>query len=183
MAAQQSTLIENWRPIQGYEGIYEVSDQGRVWSVKRVITLRNGGTRTVGGRYLKHGVGDAGHEYVNLRKDGQGEWEYVHRLVLTAFVGPCPEGMEACHWDDDPGNNALENLRWASRTDNMHDRTRNGIHNNGTKWATHCHRGHPFDIENTYHQPASRSRGPARVCRKCKALRATSLNSKRSSAA
>lgn len=50
----------------------------------------------------------------------------VHRLVLEAFVGPCPEGMMACHADDNPTNNNLSNLRWGTIHDNLADAYRNG---------------------------------------------------------
>jgi hypothetical protein len=59
----------------------------------------------------------------------------IHRLVLEAFVGPCPEGMEACHRDDNPANNRLENLRWDTHVSNCEDRTRNRV-NVGEKNAT-----------------------------------------------
>jgi hypothetical protein len=51
---------------------------------------------------------------------------HVHRLVLLAFVGPAPEGMECCHNDGNKANNALSNLRWDTRSANMKDRTRHG---------------------------------------------------------
>jgi hypothetical protein len=51
---------------------------------------------------------------------------YVHRLVLKAFVGPCPEGMEGCHWDGDACNNKLDNLRWATHAENVEDSIRHG---------------------------------------------------------
>jgi hypothetical protein len=53
----------------------------------------------------------SGHQVVNLHRDGQKVPRYVHHLVLEAFVGPRPEGLVCCHWDGDPGNNRLENLR------------------------------------------------------------------------
>lgn len=52
----------------------------------------------------------------------------VHRLILEAFVGSCPEGMEACHWNDDPTDNRLENLRWDTHRANGADMVRNGHH-------------------------------------------------------
>lgn len=52
----------------------------------------------------------------------------VHRLVLELFVGPCPEGMETCHWDGNPANNRLENLRWGTKKDNGADRKRHARH-------------------------------------------------------
>jgi hypothetical protein len=50
----------------------------------------------------------------------------IHRLVLEAFVGPCPEGMECCHNDGNPLNNSLENLRWDTHKANMEDQLRHG---------------------------------------------------------
>jgi hypothetical protein len=52
----------------------------------------------------------------------------VHRLVLEAFVGPCPEGFEGCHFDGDPSNNAVKNLRWDTHLNNMKDIQRHGRH-------------------------------------------------------
>lgn len=48
-------------------------------------------------------------------------------LVLEAFIGPCPEGMECCHQDDDRRNNSISNVRWGTRADNMADRKKNGL--------------------------------------------------------
>lgn len=55
----------------------------------------------------------------------------VHRLVLEAFVGPCPEGMEACHWDNNGLNCKLSNLRWDTPVNNQRDRIRHGTDNQG----------------------------------------------------
>src|SRR5699024_6464865 len=84
----------------------------------------------------------------------------VHRLVLEAFVGPCPDGMEACHWDDDKTNNHVSNLRWATQSDNMHDRVRNGRHQLAS--LPHCKRGHEFNEANTYISTSG-----YRSCRAC----------------
>lgn len=155
---------EKWLPVAGFEGHYMISDYGRVWSVKRSIIRSDGRTSTVGGRVLKCGTGKSGHKYVTLAHPDSGCRSYlVHRMVLETFVGPCPPNMECCHYDDNPGNNRLPNLRWASRSENMLDRTRNGIDNNGTKNATHCARGHEFDDANTITYRAGH-----RSCRACK---------------
>jgi hypothetical protein len=57
----------------------------------------------------------------------------VHRLVLEAFAGPCPEGRECCHEDGDPANNSLGNLRWDSHQANMDDMLRHGTRRMGTR--------------------------------------------------
>jgi hypothetical protein len=62
-----------------------------------------------------------------------GRSRYVHRLVLETFVGPCPEGMEACHYDGDRSNNALSNLRWDTRAANAADRIRHGTTRRGER--------------------------------------------------
>jgi hypothetical protein len=66
---------------------------------------------------------------VNLSKGGQHSQIFVHRLVLLAFVGPCPAGHESRHLDGDPKNNRLTNLAWGTRLENMADRSRLGEHN------------------------------------------------------
>jgi hypothetical protein len=64
---------------------------------------------------------------VQLWKQGVLTGTRIHRLVLEAFVGPCPEGMECRHHPDrDPANNRLENLRWGTRTENVADMKRDG---------------------------------------------------------
>jgi hypothetical protein len=86
-------------------------------------------------------------------------------LVLEAFVGPCPDGLEACHWDDDPTNNRLSNLRWDTSIANKRDMARNGGGNQNAH-KTHCIRGHEYTPANTY-----RKRGGGRECRVCWPIR------------
>ena len=123
---------ETWRPVVGFEGFYEVSDHGRVRGVDRVETYSridqySGRVISVHrhhrGRLLRPGRSVSGHLTVVL---GRGNTRQVHALVLEAFAGPCPPGQECCHTDDCPGNNKLNNLRWGTRSDNLHDAVRNG---------------------------------------------------------
>ncbi len=68
---------------------------------------------------------DDGYCFVNLDLDGKTYSRSVHQLVLETFVGPRPEGMEACHYpDDDKSNNRLENLRWDTHGENAKDKYR-----------------------------------------------------------
>ena len=66
---------------------------------------------------------------VSLRENsgtGKVTCRYVHRLVLEAFVGPCPPGLECLHRDHDTANNRLRNLRWGTRTENIEDKVKAG---------------------------------------------------------
>lgn len=71
-------------------------------------------------------TGSTDHLTVKLYRDGKWANRRVHRLVLEAFVGPCPEGMQGCHNDGNPENNALENLRWDTIRGNMLDAVNHG---------------------------------------------------------
>ena len=107
-----------WKTIDAAP-LYEVSNSGRVRSKKtgRVLAIR----RNNKGRWcvrLYNGSGKAG--------DHQ-----VHRLVLEAFVGPAPEGMECRHLDGNHENNHLENLVWGTHTENMRDKILHGTNRNG----------------------------------------------------
>jgi len=105
--------METWKVIPGYEGLYEVSDQGNV------KTFRRGAN----GRLLKPGRMPRGHLSVAL---GRGNSQCVHKLVLLAFVGPAPDKHECCHNNGNPADNRLENLRWGTRSENIRDAVRHG---------------------------------------------------------
>lgn len=124
---------EIWKPVVGYEGLYEVSNLGRVRSVGRVVTYRNGRRVHCRSRVLKPAEHPAGHLHVILCRVGKHVTAKVHRVVLEAFVGPCPEGMEGCHNDGNPADNALGNLRWDTHGANMRDRGEHGTGNEGER--------------------------------------------------
>lgn len=71
----------------------------------------------------------------------------VHLLVLEAFVGPCPPGLEGCHTNGDGLDNKLTNLRWDTHAANMQDRLRHG--RNPSANATECPKRHEYTPENT----------------------------------
>lgn len=161
---------EKWLPIPSYEHSYEVSDQGRVRSMTRVVVGKSGRWRTVPETILKPfhfqpNANSAGYEYVTLWSDGTPRKFRLHRLVLLAFVGPCPPEMEALHADDVGTNNALSNLRWGTKAENSADRVRNGRDPNARKNS--CVHGHKFTPDNTYY----RLDGRGRICKRCMYLR------------
>jgi hypothetical protein len=152
-------MTENWRPVVGYEGRYEVSDQGRVKSLARLVIKSDGRHQPRTERILKQARTRGGHMAVCLSNNGQ-RVRLVHHLVLEAFVGPRPLGMECCHSNDTGHDNRLENLRWDTRHNNLLDQVRNGRHHSARK--THCKSGHKFSPENTRIR-----RCGARTCRQC----------------
>ena len=114
-------MEEVWKDIPGYEGLYQVSNLGQVKSLPRVVRARGLGKRKPPERLLHPGRCRSGHLYVNLRKDGSTHHSEIHRLVMLAFVGPCPKGLEVCHNDSNPKNNRLDNLRYDTHLNNMID--------------------------------------------------------------
>jgi len=110
------------REIPNYPG-YFVTIDGKVWS-----------TRTNKGhscRWLKLKKLNKGHLYVRLNH--KHNMKLVHRLVLETFIGPCPDGMECCHYDGNPENNKLSNLRWDTHSNNQKDKVRHGRWKNPTQ--------------------------------------------------
>lgn len=117
---------EQWRPVAGYEGIYSVSTAGRVRSEPRITVQSNGKALTIKGRVLRPYVMKKGYCLYDIRKDNEALNFYGHRIVLEAFVGPAPEGCEACHNNGQRGDNRLDNLRWDTRKGNFRDKSAHG---------------------------------------------------------
>ncbi len=111
---------ETWKDIRGYEGYYQVSNLGRVKSLDRISTMKNGVKRRKRGRILKSAF-DTKKRYlqVDLSKDGKCNMCRVHDLVGKAFVKGYFEGAEIDHIDTITTNNNVSNLRWTNRKGNM----------------------------------------------------------------
>ena len=116
--------MERWQPIQGFEGLYAVSDFGRVRSI-RTGELKNPTITKKDPR-----------PFVQLWKNNKPTMRRIHTLVLTAFVGPKPEGLEGCHNDGNCQNNVLSNLRWDTHIANLADKIRHGTTNRGEQCGT-----------------------------------------------
>lgn len=116
---------EEWRAVPGFEGKYEVSDLGRVRSLDRIIDSPGsprGYPRPIKGRLLKPQDHSGGYLQITLC----GELHIVSWVVLSAFVGPRPSGLEACHNDGDKKNNTRSNLRWDTPVRNAADKVEHG---------------------------------------------------------
>ena len=110
-------MIENWKDVVGYEGLYQVSDQGNVRSTKRKGTP---------GKLKKFGYNANRYFTVGLSKQSCKKTVCVHRLVMETFVGALPEGMETRHLDGDKYNNCLSNLCYGTRAENVSDKVKHG---------------------------------------------------------
>lgn len=153
-------MTEQWRPVPGYEGLYEVSDEGRVKRLARATEGRPGVVMHFPEEMVEGTVTGFGYHRFFLTRDGRRKSEFGHVLVLSAFVGPRPAEMEACHGNGVRLDNRLVNLRWDTRSGNQKDAVQHGTHASTSR--THCPQGHPYDDENTIHT----ARG-SRNCRPC----------------
>ena len=117
---------EEWRDVVGYEGRYQVSNQGRVKSLERIIIKKDGRKFTVKERVLKPCDNGRGYLYISL-SDGTGEHKrhYIHRLVGEAFVPNPLEEEDVNHKDENPSNNHASNLEWVTHKENCNFGTRN----------------------------------------------------------
>lgn len=155
---------EQWRPVVGYEGFYEVSDLGYVRGVERIVRAKLGSERRQRAVELRPAINGNGYYSVRLTKDAVGRSYTIHRLVLEAFVGPCPYGMEGCHNNGDRLDNRLDNLRWdTTRANNLDQFVHRTQHN---AFKTHCKHGHEFTPENTYYYGTAVN-GKKRMCKTC----------------
>lgn len=143
MAEGQSTTAApsvEYRDIPGFPG-YRVSRDGTVYSAWHRVGLgRGGGTRVVIGNTWKALTGHltaSGYLCVNL---GRGNTRVIHRLVLEAFVWPCPAGMECRHLNGNRTDHRLENLTWGSPAENHADQ-----YQHGTRVAGETHHWHKLN--------------------------------------
>ena len=122
-----SKETEEWRDIKGYEGLYQVSDWGRVKALKRNV-VGKGRNQYDDEHILKlHKSIFYGKKRVQtaLHKNGVKKYPIVARLVYETFVGDIPENMQVNHIDENPSNNFVENLNLMTPKQNSNWGTRN----------------------------------------------------------
>jgi len=117
VADEQALTLFDVRPVPGWEGLYDVTRDGRVLSLRRGHEVR-----------LDPSGRDRTYRRVELWRDGKRTRVLVHRLVAEVFIGPqpSPEHM-VCHKNDQSDDNRVENLYWGTREDNEMDRYVNGL--------------------------------------------------------
>lgn len=117
-------MQEVWKDIAGYEGLYQVSDLGRVKSLDRYVDYGKT-TALRKGRILKPGKATGGYLQVELWKSGASSTKLIHRLVAEAFVPNGENLSEVNHKDENKENNSADNLEWCSRKYNINYGTGN----------------------------------------------------------
>ena len=110
-------MKEEWKPVKGYEGLYEVSNMGKVKSLNYNRTGKEG--------IMEPHVNGYGYLRVKLCKDGKKKWYMINRLVAQAFISNPDNLPEVNHKDEDKTNNCVENLEWCSKLYNANYGTRN----------------------------------------------------------
>lgn len=158
---------EKWLPVAGFEGYYEVSNQGRVRSLTRIVKAGGERTRISYSRILRQTPNAGGRLTVKLSVLGTTRTRLVHQMALEAFHGLRPQGMLACHNNGKHLDNRVANLRWDTPAENMRDKRRHGTNHNLNK--THCPRDHPLRRPNLV---AYRALQGCRVCLACARARA-----------
>ena len=120
-------IEEIWKPVVGYEGIYEVSSLGRVKSCERTIIRKDGRKMNVRGKIMKPSIIRIGYEQIDLSKKDNAETVYVHRLVGKAFIENPYNKEQINHKNGVKTDNRVENLEWVTSQENMRHAFKNGL--------------------------------------------------------
>ena len=118
-------MSEVWRDIDGYEGLYQVSDQGRVKSLERTYIDKIGRERYVKERILKPVLTHYGYLRIELCASGKRKMFSVHRLVCQAFHENPENKLDVNHINENKTDNRACNLEWSTRKENCNHGTRN----------------------------------------------------------
>lgn len=111
-------MIEVWKDIEGYEGMYKISDHGNVWSMERLGYGPHGSVRTIPAKMLKTSLA-RGYKKLRLWKERNSTIFKIHRLVATHFIDNPNNLPETNHIDGNKLNNHVGNLEWVTRSQNI----------------------------------------------------------------
>lgn len=112
-------MEEIWKDIIGYEGIYRISNLGRVLSLEREVSNSSHSKRIVKAKILNSSHRGHSYDYVHLCKGNKYKREYVHRLVAKAFISNPNRYLEVNHKNENKHDNRAENLEWCNRLYNV----------------------------------------------------------------
>lgn len=111
-------LMELWKPVEGYEGLYEVSSHGRVKALEKRVDSGKC-HRTWNEHILCTAIDSRGYVRTSLSKDGHSKTVKIHRLVAEAFISNLDNLPQVNHKDGNKQNNNADNLEWCTQAENM----------------------------------------------------------------
>lgn len=118
-------MEEVWKPVRGFEGLYEVSNLGQIKSLSRTVHRKNNRNQYIKGRIIRPAKTLDGYLRICLLKSGKRKSFLVHRLVAEAFIPNPKKLLEVNHKDEDKQNNNVNNLEWCSRKYNNNYKNHN----------------------------------------------------------
>lgn len=125
MVIAKEIIMEVWKDVSGWEGVYQVSSHGRMKSMARYVNSRNGGKRPLPEKIITPILTGWGYENVIASERQKRSTLVVHQVVAEHFIGKRPDGLVIDHIDGNKRNNRVENLRYCTHKDNLrkrHDR-------------------------------------------------------------
>lgn len=117
-------MKEEWRDIPQYEGLYQVSNQGQIRSIDRIVRRNGETTKNLRGFILLPLYQKSGYMFVFLSKNGKAKRMAIHRAVALAFIPNSENKPEVNHINEDKTDNRVENLEWATIKENRNYGTR-----------------------------------------------------------
>jgi len=116
-----TSLKEKLYPIKGYEGLYAIAKNGRVWSYPKRCSSKKG-------KFLKQGINARGYSQVVLYKEGDHKNLTIHRLLASTFIPNTDNKPEVNHIDGIKIHNELYNLEWVTKSENQKHASDTGLH-------------------------------------------------------
>lgn len=123
-------IPEKWKFIKEYEGLYKISNYGRIWSVRRKVPHHRWGYQLIHDKILKVGSSPNGYAIARFSKNGQQRYYTVHRIVAINFLPNAQQSPQINHKDTNKKNNRATNLEWVSAAANTRHAIKNGLRKN-----------------------------------------------------
>ena len=137
-------MNEIWKDIKGYEGLYQISNYGRV------LSLHPHKCKRINPIIKKNEIIKNGYERVELCKNSKKERKLVHVLVASAFISNIENKTEINHIDGDKNNNHVTNLEWVTHSENMKHASDNGLVDVKKAKAAHCLVVNQYDLKGNF---------------------------------
>jgi len=146
-------MQEIWKDVNGYEGLYQVSNLGRVKRLSRTIRHSEGNTSLIKGKLISPKTEKDGYVRVSLSNSGRKKTHNIHRLVCFSFIKNPNNKPDVNHINGIKSDNSLSNLEWCTKSENMRHAIESGLH---TQIGKSHHRYGKHGSENPCSKPVVR---------------------------